>query len=769
MRKTLLFVGMLCLLAAVALAQVATPPAPTNLVATQAASAVASTKLTWDGPTGSYGFQVYRSKDDTSHFEKLALASSTVYNDYGVAFGHTYYYYVTTVSIASTSNRLVESPRSNIAQITFTVPVRATGIIAGKVTDDSTGKPIGHMPIYFYRQHSVILTDAILSAVTDSLGEYSAKLDTGVYKILAQPYPSMSSFAPTYQPEWFDDKKDMASADTVIVHKDASVIANFGLSKPTISVPVTGIISGTVIDDSTGLPIPGALISFHKKSPSTSPAMPTAITDSLGFYSATLDTGSYLVHAEGVVRASVKTPYVPEWYDNVTDVTLATVISVTSGSTFTANFGLGKPVAPTYAYIEGTVTDTIGTPLRNATVVIRRSFQEVSTLTATAGLVAASTFSGENVDGIGYCKGVAWSGKTDSLGNFKARVVAGHDYVAQAAKWGYLPEYYNNQTNPLLATVITVTADVKGINFSLAPSPIFHNSISGIVRDSTGTGVPSIIVLIPARSDAASHRMRFGQTDSTGTYTIGDVVLGTYVVMAVPYAGYAPAFYKAGSYGIMRWQLADQVLVNGDTSGIDIGVVPISSTGFVRLHGRILAAGLPLPGVRVTATSASGDMVGFGLTNADGAYAIEALPAGAVTITADRESFSTGQQSVSIPVSSYDMSASDLTLSATGTTDVSDQEAVPESYVLGQNYPNPFNPSTVISYQLPVAGSVRLVVFDILGREVAELVHGKMVAGSHETTWSARNVASGVYFYRLTVDNGEKTLFTSTKKMLLVR
>jgi hypothetical protein len=768
MRKALFAAAMLCLVAAVGLAQLTLPPAPTNLVATQSANAVPSAKLTWSGPTGSYGFKVYRSKDDTSHFEKLAIVNSAIYNDYAVAFGHTYFYYVTTVALISTSAKVLESAPSNIAKLTLTAPEQAIGVIAGTVKDDSTGKPIPGIVIYFYPLFPRAITTVMLRAVTDSLGQYSAKLDTGAYKVYAQPPPTMS-ILPGYQAEWYNNKKDMASADTVVVIKNASVVADFGLSKPHVPPVVTGIIKGKVLDDSTGVPIRGILIRFYKKSLSTRSALPTATTDSLGFYTATLDTGAYLVRAEGSIVSSVKTIYLPEWYDNVTDVTLATLVAVTQGSTFTADFGLGKPVPPSYAYIEGTVTDTLGAPLRNATVVVTRSFQELSTVTATSSLVAASTFTGEDIDGIGYCRGVAWTGRTDSMGNYKARVLAGHDYVAMAEKWGYLPEYYSNQSDPLLATIINVTADVKNINFSLAPNPVFHNSISGIVHDSAGVGVPSIVVLLPVRPLAAPGKIRFGHTDSTGAYTIGDVIAGTYIVMAVPYADYAPAFYKAGAYGVIRWQLADQVVIKGDTAGIDIGVVPINSTGFVRLHGRILAAGVPLSGVRVTASSASGALLGYGLTNASGNYAIEALPAGAITLTADRQEYATGQQGVTIPVTSYDVMASDLTLSASGTTEVSSAEATPQTYVLAQNYPNPFNPSTIVSYQLPVAANVQLVVFDILGREVAELVNGKMTAGSHESTWNAKNIASGMYFYRLTVKDGDKTLFSSTRKMLLVR
>lgn len=87
-------------------------------------------------------------------------------------------------------------------------------------------------------------------------------------------------------------------------------------------------------------------------------------------------------------------------------------------------------------------------------------------------------------------------------------------------------------------------------------------------------------------------------------------------------------------------------------------------------------------------------------------------------------------------------------------------------YKLHQNYPNPFNPTTVISYQLPVNSEVRLEVFDMLGRNVATLINNEQKsAGSHQVTFEAGNLSSGVYIYRLSTNNGQQF----TRKMLLMK
>ena len=89
---------------------------------------------------------------------------------------------------------------------------------------------------------------------------------------------------------------------------------------------------------------------------------------------------------------------------------------------------------------------------------------------------------------------------------------------------------------------------------------------------------------------------------------------------------------------------------------------------------------------------------------------------------------------------------------------------VPTEYSLGQNYPNPFNPTTVVSSQLPVASNVRLVIYDLLGREVSVLVNERRAAGSYEDVFDASELSSGVYIYRLTAGQ-----YVESRKMILMR
>lgn len=93
-----------------------------------------------------------------------------------------------------------------------------------------------------------------------------------------------------------------------------------------------------------------------------------------------------------------------------------------------------------------------------------------------------------------------------------------------------------------------------------------------------------------------------------------------------------------------------------------------------------------------------------------------------------------------------------------------EKEMIPTEFTLFQNYPNPFNPVTTIKYDLPSTSDVSLIIYDILGRKVKELVNTKQQAGRYEIQFNASNLSSGVYIYQLIADK-----FISSKKMILMK
>jgi len=96
---------------------------------------------------------------------------------------------------------------------------------------------------------------------------------------------------------------------------------------------------------------------------------------------------------------------------------------------------------------------------------------------------------------------------------------------------------------------------------------------------------------------------------------------------------------------------------------------------------------------------------------------------------------------------------------------IAENDYSPEEFILYQNYPNPFNPSTKISWQSSIGSWQTLIVFDVLGNEIATLIHEYKLAGNYEVEFNPRsNLVSGFYFYQLQIDN-----FIETRKMLLLK
>jgi hypothetical protein len=99
-------------------------------------------------------------------------------------------------------------------------------------------------------------------------------------------------------------------------------------------------------------------------------------------------------------------------------------------------------------------------------------------------------------------------------------------------------------------------------------------------------------------------------------------------------------------------------------------------------------------------------------------------------------------------------------------------EKVPLDFKLHQNYPNPFNPSTAIRFDIPLVKStrsgekskVKIIVYDVLGKQLAELINEELSPGTYKVYWDASGYPSGAYFYRLSVGN-----YSATKKMMLLK
>ena len=103
-------------------------------------------------------------------------------------------------------------------------------------------------------------------------------------------------------------------------------------------------------------------------------------------------------------------------------------------------------------------------------------------------------------------------------------------------------------------------------------------------------------------------------------------------------------------------------------------------------------------------------------------------------------------------------------LLVTDVTGIIPGDELPKEFALKQNYPNPFNPVTTISYELSQSGDVSLVIYNLIGQEIAILIREVQQAGNYTIRWDASNVASGIYFYRIQAGD-----FVRTRKMVLLK
>ncbi len=551
--------------------------------------------------------------------------------------------------------------------------------------------------------------------------------------------------------------KSVAWNDTVWVESSRSNIAPAVVGPPT---QAEGTIRGTIVDDSTGVPLRNVRVRFFRQGSNFSGEYD--ITDVLGAYEAELDSGRYTVRAEPPME-NTQSPYRAEWFDNVTEPSAATILTVGNRTTSIANFRLRKLPVQRNSSISGTVTNETGQPIANATVAIMRSIQEMNSLAATTGTTPGLGVEERVLSGIGYARGVMAYGLTDGQGRFRLFVQSNGSYIVAAGKTGFALEYFDNSADPTQATIISAVNDTNDVDFSLRPNSASPNSVRGVIRDSTGAEVPSRVILFP-RPPGGGVPTQVVHSNAGGEYTFSHVQSGMYIILAVPFSNFTVGFYKAGQFGVQRWQSADSIVVGSGLEGINVGVVSVQSIGLTRVSGiSVSSNGEPLIGGRVLVRNTSGTIVGNGMSAGGGSYAVDALPSGQVTFVVDYEPYIPQEIVVTIPPGTFYLSNINIIMTRTTPNGVGESSAA-AAFSLAQNYPNPFNPTTTIRYSLASEGKVSLKVFDILGRELTTLVNERQTAGEQAVSFDAAGLSSGIYYYRLQAGG-----FVDVKKMIVLR
>jgi hypothetical protein len=555
-------------------------------------------------------------------------------------------------------------------------------------------------------------------------------------------------------------------------------------STPPPVFPV-GYLAGTVIDAGTLAPVPGANVRFFRTNgPMT--FFRDIRTDSLGNYFVNLDSGLYYISAG-------KEGYLPLWFDNSRTIDSATKVAVAVGDTSRANFALHPvptPPPPTLVKISGTVVDTsTGLPLKGAYVVALHTCRQLADQRDQEGPEFGSRADMINIPEMGNVWGVVLAARVDSLGQYTLKLPAGVPFVLLSAKLGYVPQFYNHKSTYEEADIVTAAGDTAGFDFSLTPNPVLNNSISGNVKDSSGVGVISRVVLYSYNEIAMTPFAKIDPVRCTVTDTLGhydfkylfpSAPVNRYFVKAFPLGFFAPAWYSTDSCGVRDWRGADSVAVHGDVTGIDICVRQYHASGFGVISGNVKLGGdqSGLQGTTVYAVStSSGNVEGYDVTSDGGSFTIQNLTPGAYQIVADKQGYQANSSPVysvdasnSYTVSDASISVSDAVLGVSGGS-----AQTPTAYALTQNYPNPFNPTTEIGFSLPTTSQVTISVYNLLGQRVATLLSGEVNAGSYSVTWNGLNaagraVSSGIYFYEMSARSlANSSQYNAVKKMMLIK
>jgi hypothetical protein len=625
-------------------------PVPTDLAASVQPGMRPEVELTWHAPNGAWFFRVYRSLNDSLHWQFLAPAPDRAFHDRGVFFPNRYYYRVT--SAAYRDSGLVESSPSFAVMAALTPPPKPHGMLRGSVHAEAGGVPVPNACVRPYLEGSGSAGPAPI--ITDPAGFFEAEIDTGTYRIRFEP-PHEGPGEPSLLGEWFDNAGRPEDATPVHIGQADTVTLGIVLSAPHEGQLVDA--SGTVAD-SAGQPLAGATVAFLR---------PFQVPD--------YPPGDHRGHAEN-----------------------------------------------------------------------------------------------RTLPGIGYTEGIIWTGFTDGLGQFTAHVPDSLRYILVAGKSGFLPEYALERSDPSEADVLHLFGDTTGITFTLDPVPAAPGAVQGVVQDSIGVRVPSRVILFP-RPPGTHPGARFVHTDSLGTFSLPGVVEGTYTVMAVPFSEYVPSYYRAGSYGVTNWEEADSIVVTTTSSGNIVGTVEIAARGLTLFSGNLRTSeGEPLAGGTVVGRNAAGEVLGFGISDGSGAYAVESIESGIVDVSAGKYGFLDVLNSFTIPPSTFIVPNVDFSLTPGPVTGVERERPLPAAPYLAQNFPNPFNPATTIRYELSSASQVTVKVYSVLGREMGALVAGREEAGSKSVVLAANDWPTGVYFVRLTVQPlAGGAPYSSVRKILLLK
>ena len=456
------------------------------------------------------------------------------------------------------------------------------GKITGLVSADGSGLPLTDINVTAYDASG----DSVVGTSVSSSGVYTITgLANGSYRLYFSPHYSGSSA--DYISEYYNNKYDLESADPV------AVVAPNTVSSVDISLGLGGKITGQVTAQGSGNPIDNVNITLYT---SNNQYVDSVSTEPSGAYTFTaLLTGGYKLRFQPS-SSGTYADYIPEYYDDKTNLNTADVVDVTAPDT-TAN--IDAELAPGGKITGLVIAGDTQLPLENVDVDVYNS-------------------SGNWIDDV----------DSDASGVYTiTRLASGNYYLRfspSIADQNYVQEYYNDKHDRESADPVAVVAPntVSGINASLQRGGSLTGRVTG---EDTGQGLPDVWVEV---FDCYGFDVRGATTDLSGYYTVTGLLAGSYSVGFFPEDnGMSRAYIEEYFDNKSTWERSNSVMVaSGETTtGIDAALARGA-----QISGRVTAAdgGAPLEEVDIEIYNLNGWYIGDALTSATGVYTTAGLPSG---------------------------------------------------------------------------------------------------------------------------------------------
>ncbi|MDD5531024.1 MAG: carboxypeptidase regulatory-like domain-containing protein [bacterium] len=589
------------------------------------------------------------------------------------------------------------------------------GVIMGTVTDIYSN-PIKNIQLVLYDTtcHSYGYSS---NWATNSLGQYVVSGTSWGYN--THKLRAGNANTQGYINEWYNNK---------YYGKDANVLTLYPLDtlkNIDFILEIGGCISGYV----TGTK--GAIngISIAVYDITTGDQMSSCYTDSTGHYIAMgLPTADYKVTANGK-------GYIAEWYDNATNGENAVPVSVTMPDT-TKNINFELQLG---GCISGYVT------------ISKRPLQHIYVNVYNA--TTKDQISGSYTDSTGY-----YIITTLPTGSYK---------VKTRNDSGYVDLYWNNKPDWNSADLVNLTMPdtAKNINFSL----YVGGKIKGKVY---GTKGPIKNIDVDAFNTNSGESVKWGMTDSTGSYRINSLPTGYYKIWAAPgMSGVEDTLHAIEWYNDKNnWWSADSIYVAAPDSVLNIDFT-LEQGGFI--SGTVYGSPKSqIAGAVAIAWGYINDFYGwFPLvgdeTDANGKYLLKTLRTGNYKIMAFAEGYGIlwyNQKPDSNSANLVSVATSDTTSGIDFNLTGVEETKTNKLPLFLQVTQNPFIKSTIISYSLHIRTKVSLSIYDLSGRMIKTLVNEEKEAGGYTLSLNAKDLLSGIYFVKLTA--GE---YKETKKLILMK